>query len=46
MTAYELEGIVILNAKDIDVSCILGSISSKEAVNRLNSSMLEDKGVF
>ena len=46
MTAYELENIAILNVKGIDFSCILLGISRDETVNRLNNSVLEDKGVL
>ena len=46
MMAYELKNIVILNAEGIDYRCILWGISSEEAVNRLNNSVLEDKGVL
>ena len=46
MTVYELKSIAILNVKSIDFRCILWGISRNEAVNRLNNSVLEDKGVF
>ena len=46
MMAYELKNIAILNAKGVDYSCILWGISRDEAVNRLNNSALEDKGVL
>ena len=46
MTAYELTNIAILNAKGVDFRCILGGYSRDEAVNRLNNSVLEDKGVL
>ena len=46
MNAYELENIAILNVKGFDFRCILWSISWDEAVNRLNNSVLEDKGVL
>ena len=46
MTAYKLKNIAILNVKVVDFRCILWGISRDEAVNRLNNSMLEDKGVF
>ena len=46
MTAYELKNIAILNAKDVDSRCILWGISRDETVNRLNKSVLEDKGVL
>ena len=46
MTAYELKNIAILNAKRVDFRCILLAISRDEAINRLDSSALEDKGVL
>ena len=46
MMTYELKNIAILNAKDVDYMCILWGISRDEAVNRLNNSVLEDKGVL
>ena len=46
MTAYELKGIAILNAKGVYFRCILWGVSRYEAVNRLNNSMIEDKGVL
>ena len=46
MTAYELKNIAISNVKGVDFRCILWGISRDEAVNRLNNSVLEDKGVL
>ena len=46
MTAYELKNIGVLNVKDVDFMCILWGISIDETVNRLNNSVLEDKGVL
>ena len=46
MTAYELKNIAILNVKGVNFGCILWSISTDEAVNRLNNSVLEDKDVL
>ena len=46
MTTYELKNIAILNVKGVDFTCILRGISKNEAVNRLNNSVLEDKGVL
>ena len=43
--AYELKSIAILNAKRVDYRCILWGISKNDAVDRLNNSALEDKGV-
>ena len=46
MMAYELKNIAILNVKDGDYRCILWGISKNDAVDRLNISVLEDKGVL
>ena len=46
MTAYELKNIAISNVKGVGFRCILWGISRDEAVNRLNNSVLEDKGVL
>ena len=46
MTGYELKNIAILNVKEADFRCILWEISRDEAVNRLNNSVLEDKGIL
>ena len=46
MTAYELKNIAILNVKGVDFRCILCGISRDEAVNKLNTSVLEDKGLL
>ena len=46
MTAYELKNIVILNVKVVDYRCILWSISKNKAVNILNNSALQDKGIL
>ena len=46
MTAYELKNIAMLNVKGVHPWCILWGISSDEAVNRLNNSVLEDKDVL
>ena len=46
MTAYELKSIATLNVKGIDFRCILRGISRDEVVNRLNNSVLEDKGLL
>ena len=46
MTVYEFKNIAILNVKGVDYRCILWGISKNEAINILNSSVLEDKGVF
>ena len=46
MMAYQLKNIAILNAKGVGYRCILWSTSRDEAFNRLNNSVLEDKGVL
>ena len=46
MTVYELKSIVILNVNGADYKCILCGISRNEAVNILNNTVLEDKGVL
>ena len=44
--AYSLENIAILSAKGATFRCILWGISRNEGLRRLNSSILEDKGVL
>ena len=46
VTAYETKNIAILNAKGVNFRCILWGISKDEAVNRLNNSVLVDRGVL
>ena len=46
MTTDELKDIAILNVKGVDFRCILWDICRDEAVNRLNNSVLENKGVL
>ena len=46
MTAYGLKNIAILNVKGVNFRCILWGISRDEAVNGLNNSVLEDKGLL
>ena len=46
VTAYQLKSIAILNVKEVDFRCILWGISGDEADNKLNNSLLEDKGVL
>ena len=46
MTAYELKNIAILKVKGVDFRCILWGIIREEAVNRMNNSLLEDKGAL
>ena len=44
--AYELKNYAILNVKGVDYRCILWGTSRNEAVNILNNSNLDDKGVL
>ena len=44
--AYELKNIAILNAKGVDYRCVLWGIIKNDAVDKLNNSVLEDKGVL
>ena len=44
--AYSLENIAVLNAKGATFRCILWGINRNEGLRRLNSSVLEDKGVL
>ena len=46
MNAYELKNFAILNVKGVDYRCFLQVISKNEAVNILNNSVLEGKGVL
>ena len=46
MMAYELKNIAILNMKGVDYRCILWGISKNDVVDRLNNSVLEDKGIL
>ena len=46
MMAYKLKNIVILNAKGVNYRCISCGISKNDAVDRLNNSVLENKGVL
>ena len=43
---YELKNIAKLYVKEVDLRCILWGISKDEVVNRLNNSVLENKGVL
>ena len=41
-----IKDIAILNVKGVDFRCILWGISKDGAVNRLNNSVLKDKGLL
>ena len=44
--AYQLKNIAVLNAKGADFRCVLLCISKNDSINRLNNSVLEDRGVL
>ena len=44
--AYLLENMAILSVKGATFRCILRGISKNKSLNRLNSSVLENKGVL
>ena len=44
--AYSVENMAILRAKEATFRCILWCISRNEGLRRLNSFVLEDKGVL
>ena len=46
ITARELKNIAILGVKGNDYRCILWGIGKNEAVNVLDNSVLEDKGIL
>ena len=46
VTNYELKNVAILSVEGVNFRCILWGISKDEAINRLNNSVLEDKGLL
>ena len=44
LMACELEIIAILNAKDIDYTCVIWNMSRNNAIDRSNNSELDDTG--
>ena len=46
LMAYELKNIAISNAEGVYYRRILWGISKNDATNRLNNSVLEDKGIL
>ena len=46
MMTGELKNIAMLNVKGVDYRCMLWGISKNDAVDRLNNSVFEDKGVL
>ena len=46
MVVYDLKDFVILNIKDVDYRCYIFNISKNDAINLLNNSVLDTKGVL
>ena len=46
MIVQKLDGFVILRVKDVDYKCHVVSMSKKDAVSLLNSSVRDNKGVL
>ena len=44
--AYELKNIAIQNVKGVDNRCVLWNMTKSDAVNLLNNSVLDNKGVL
>ena len=44
--AYELKNIAIQNVKGVDNRCALWNMTKSDAVNLLNNSVLDNKGVL
>ena len=43
---YDLQNIATLNVKGVDYRCVLWNITRNDAINRLNNSKLDDKGIL
>ena len=46
MMANELEKIAILNINSVNRRCVLWNMTKNDAINRLNSSKLDNKGTL
>ena len=46
MMAYELKNIAMLNVKRVDYRCVLWNMTQNDAINLLNNSWLDNKGVL
>ena len=46
MMVYDLNEFVILKIKSIDYRCYIFKMSKNDAINLLNSSVLDNKGVL
>ena len=45
MMVYDLKDISIVNVKLVDYRCVLKSTTKNDAINWLNNSKLDDKGI-
>ena len=46
MVVYDLTNFLILNIKDVDYRCYVFNMSRSDAINLLNNSCLDNKGVL
>ena len=46
MFVYDLKDFMILNIKDVDYRCYIFNMSKNDAINLLNNSVLDTKGVL
>ena len=46
MVVYDLNDFMILNIKGVDYRCYVFNMSKSDAINLLNSSVLDNKGVL
>ena len=46
MVVYDLKDFMILNIKGVDYRCYIFNMSKNDAVNLLNNSVLDNKGVL
>ena len=46
MVVYDLKNFMILNIKGVDYRCYVFNMSRSDAINLLNNSCLDDKGVL
>ena len=45
MMVYDLKDISIVNVKFVDYRCVLWNMTKNDAINWLNNSKLDDKGI-
>ena len=46
MVVYDLKNFMILNIKGVDYRCYVFNMSKNDAINLLNNSCLDNKGVL